>query len=127
YRALGIHIAHEVFGEAARDAGTEGRVEMSDAAHRDVVRQLFAKLHRRWFPPPPKLEEHFLESVKGYRDVAKALRTDSKLAHLSAALYPEIEAAGEAQDAAELRAEVHAVGQMLQVMEDAWISVHLEG
>src|SRR5439155_20416304 len=43
YRALGYHVASQVFGDAVRDA--------ADATGRVVPRRLFATLRRRWFPP----------------------------------------------------------------------------
>jgi hypothetical protein len=124
YRALGHHIASEVFGDAMR--GVEATEEMSDAAHRRVIRRLFSNLHRCWFPPPPKLEESFLQSVQGYTTLDAELRTGANLGEFSLSLYPEL--AG--QPAATLdhrRAELHTVSEMLQLMENAWLGVHLEG
>jgi hypothetical protein len=160
YRALGQHVLESVFGDAME--GVDASAEMSDPVHRDIVRKLFANLHRRWFPPPPQLEEGYLESVQSCIDLEVALRQDKHLAHFSRTVYPESQAiapapspptplprsGGEGGDAplspeagargrgegapdadteAEVRAEIHAVSQMLQVMEDAWLRVHLEG
>ena len=45
---------------------------------------------RRWFPPPPHLEESFLEAVQEYAGFEAALRKDSNLRRLSGSLYPEV-------------------------------------
>jgi hypothetical protein len=97
---------------------------MSDAAHRRVVRRLFSNLHRRWFPPLPRLEESYLESVRACLDLEATLRQDKNLSHFSQTLYPEL---GPAAATDSGRAEVHAVAEMLRVMENAWLGVHLEG
>src|SRR5262249_43992659 len=111
YRALGHHVAHEVFGDCLHDL--EDTTQMSDTAHRAIAHRLFANLNRRWFPPPPKLEENYLESVKGCIELEVALRTDPNLAHFSETVFPELQPAS-ADAAVRERAEVHAVSQMLQ-------------
>jgi hypothetical protein len=135
YRRLGYHVGHAVFDEST--PGTAAREEMTDRVHRKIARGLFGNLQRRWFPPPPSLEENYLESVKGCIELEVAMRTDENLAHFSQTINPEVkELRGDASPAAapvatdgaaRARAEVHAVAEMLQVMEDAWLSVHLEG
>jgi GNAT superfamily N-acetyltransferase len=127
YRMLGQHVAKQVFGEALE--GVDNPLAMTDDDHRRVVRRMFANLSRRWFPPPPKLEEAFLQSVTGYVEVESALRTDANLAHLSQTIYPELkglEPEKAENEAAQRRAEVHAVNQMLQVMENAWLGIRLD-
>src|SRR5262249_60045160 len=59
---------------------------------------------------------------------------DPNLRDFSLALYPELaqSLAGSGQPASDAevdrgRAELHAVDQMLQVMENAWLAVHLKG
>jgi hypothetical protein len=127
YRALGYHVVREVFWDAMRDVDTTA--EMSTEAHRRVITRLFANLHRHWFPPPPQLEEVFLESVKSYIDMQAAFRTDRNLRDYSRGLYPEVSDNGApAGVRADRRiSELHATNQMLQAMENAWLSVRLEG
>jgi hypothetical protein len=131
YRALGCHIAGEVFFEAAQQVDAPSG--MSDTTHRLVVNGLFSKLHSRWFPPPPGFDDRFLQSVRGFVEVERALRTDPNLREFSQSLYPEFAAdsangaAGAVDRRAVAAAELHLVSQMLQVMENAWLVLHLEG
>jgi hypothetical protein len=139
YRALGYHIARQVFCDAV--GGVEASMDRTDAVHRRVVNKLFSNLHSRWFPPPPGFNENFLQSVNGYIEIEKELRTDPNLRDFSRSLYPELGLApitgadganGSERERDEGRAEhryaeLHLVSQMLQVMEDAWLSLHLEG
>jgi hypothetical protein len=147
YRALGHHIAQEVFGDAVQEKESEKN------------RVLFSRLRQRWFAPPPDLEKNFLESVKGFLEVQKGLRGDANLRPLSHDLYPELDSNGDTNAShgplrgtvpflpssagsqpsaaawiAQTRkeqaidqqcAELHAVSQMLQVMENTWLGVRL--
>jgi hypothetical protein len=123
YRVLGEHIARNVFGDVASD----GKADSHPAA-------LFSRLRRRWAQAPPNLDKDFLESVKPFVKIHEALRTDPKLASLSHELYPKRgrlfgDGTGHlaSPPMAEDRADVHAVVEMLQAMENAWLSVDLEG
>ena len=120
YRALGEHIARKVFRDADSDSD-------SDPA------ALFSRLGRRWAQAPPNLDEDFLESMKPFVKMHEALRTDPNLASLSHELYPERgQPAGDgaspaaAPAPADDRAHLHAVVEMLQAMENAWIAVNLD-
>ena len=60
------------------------------------------------------------------------IRKEPDLAELSRDLYPELDRRDLRADAAgpyprALKAELHAVGQMLQIMEDAWLNLGLKG
>jgi predicted acylesterase/phospholipase RssA len=131
YRALGEHTARAVFTAAMHDV--EDTADMTDAAHRRVVRRLFANLRRSWFPPPPQLEENFLDSAKAYAELEADVRRDPNLRDFSLSLYPELAQAlassGQSsnEEIDRSRAELHAVDQLLQAMENAWLAVHLEG
>jgi hypothetical protein len=122
YRALGEHIAQEVFRGAYLDM--ERRVRSRGSREPDPS-SLFEALHRRWFPPPPSLDEGFLKAVDSYTAVQNALRADPNLGRLSAELYPE-NGFDTSHYSLQDRAEIHAVGQMLQVMENVWLSVGLQ-
>ncbi len=127
YRALGEHIAVHVFRDVQRDAGPMPRPA-----------SFFSRLRRRWCPPPPDLDKNFIESVKGFVDVHKDFRDDRKLDRIGRELYPELENMlgrpnnitadqGErSHQPGNENAEVHAVVQMLQVMENAWLALDLE-
>ena len=122
YRVLGEHIARNVFG----DVTSEREPDLHPAL-------LFSRLRRRWAQAPPNLDKDFLESVKPFVKIHEALRTNPNLASLSQELYPMRGRPGNdgTDPAAALpkeneRADVHAVVQMLQAMENAWLGVNLE-
>jgi hypothetical protein len=122
YRELGEHIARNVFSDAASDAGPD-----SSAA------TLFFQLHRRWAQAPPTLDKDYLESVKPCLKIHEALRTDSKLEGLSRELYPkggqptsDAARTASASPPGDDRAAVHAVIEMVQAMENAWIALNLD-
>jgi hypothetical protein len=128
YRALGQHIAEAVFEQSVGD--------MTDPEGIARSNQLFASLQRRWFAMPPEYEAKFVASTQGYIDVQEAFRNDPRLWRLTLDLYPELDPAGVAlqrrrettteQWAARRAAELHVLAQMLQVMENAYLSLDLE-
>jgi hypothetical protein len=156
YRALGHHIATEVFGEAARRMNTESCDPVTAQA---VVRQLFTDVRKRWFPAPPVAERNFHRSGELFIAVERALRGEP-LARLRRQLYGEAEDAsvagqltvspGLAPASADPGAqgtsttggalvspspsgteratnlELHMVGEMLQVMEMVWYGLQLD-
>ncbi|HEV3080370.1 MAG TPA: patatin-like phospholipase family protein [Gemmataceae bacterium] len=135
YRSLGLHVAREVFRDAMDDL--DNPPDTSDLIQRRVVNKLFSNLHRRWFPPPPDFDKSIFQSVQGYLEVEQALREDENLSEFSKSLYPELAqelgANGQAHPPAAMqaakheRAELHLMTQMVQVMENVWLSIHLEG
>lgn len=145
YRALGQHVADAVFAKAcadvkedkARDVKTGIKRPASPAVeHGRWCLDFFTSLVRQWYALPPKYESSFLESTSGFVDIQKALRTQPELWRLSLEIYPELDPNGaeRAQAAAESpeqavrrrSSEVHLINQMLQVMENAWLSLDLE-
>jgi hypothetical protein len=121
YRALGFHIAQEVIGHVSR------RLDRTNGTT-DRRARLFGELRDRWFPPPPEFDRNFLESAKEYMVVQQeALRSDKNLQAFSLAMYPDLEReAGDQEFFDKEAAERHAVAQMLQVMEKAWLLLHLD-
>ncbi len=116
YRVLGEHVAVNVFQEAARGAGPDPGPP-----------SLFSRLRRQWFPPPPDLDKKFLASIRPFVAVQQALRTDPNLERLSLDLYPELaQVYRTPTPAGDPRAEMHAVLEMLQAMENAWVAVGLD-
>src|SRR5262249_21165281 len=81
YRALGQHVAHAVFGDAVH--GLDELNGVGDHIQRRVARRLFADLVRRWFSPPPRLDEMFFKSVRAFADLQADLRSDNNLRDLS--------------------------------------------
>ena len=125
YRALGEHIAVNVFRDVQRDAGPDPRPA-----------SFFSRLRRRWCPPPPDLDKNFIESVKGFVEVHKELRSR----HQAQGHQPRT-LSGNRNDSqsadnngggngrlrpGQEKAEIHAVIQMLQVMENAWLGLDLD-
>jgi hypothetical protein len=145
YRALGQHVAEEVFEQSRYDMEQRlgGPLFRAPAAtppdgerHREACRELFASIERRWFALPPEYESTFLQTTRGYVDVQEAFRKDHRLWRLTLDLYPELDPDG-SQASAHARetpaerverrcAEIHVIAQMLQVMESAWLSLNLD-
>jgi hypothetical protein len=127
YRALGTHIAQEVFAESVgvveqwrqELGGRYDRLSAQDACSQ-YHRRLFAALRGRWMMPPIGQDERYLESAKMWMRFERDLRRDPDLAALSRDIYPEF-------PLAQSRAELHAVGEMLQIMEEAWVNLRLKG
>ncbi|HTU19394.1 MAG TPA: patatin-like phospholipase family protein [Gemmataceae bacterium] len=139
YRALGHHIANAVFEQSVNDLNEERAPdgELPDENRRRFCRALFSSIVRRWFAMPPEFETGFVLSTKQFIDIQEAFRKDARLWRLVFDLYPEYHPgpqilkeleSGETpkQKASRLRAELHAVTQMLQVMENAWLSLNLD-
>jgi hypothetical protein len=123
YRALGYHIAHSVFGESATAAPDDP--ERANLA-------LFSQLRDHWFPAPPELEANFEKVSEAYEKLQQTMRSDHNLRAFTYDLYPEL---GPAPADADLKAdpidracaELHAVNQVVLLMEKAWTAVKLEG
>jgi hypothetical protein len=130
YRELGLHIAAVVFGEAVAEAEESD----PDRIRADFTREVFTSIERRWFSMPAEYEPSFLASTRGYTEVQEALRDNPLLHRLTRDLYPELflnggqpnGGAGHQATATVEAAEVHAVAQMLQVMENAWLGLKLD-
>jgi hypothetical protein len=146
YRALGYHVAREVFAEAVAD------LNASDSSRDDTTLQvafrktheLFSAVRSRWFPAPPDLEANFPDVAQTFATLHAAFRQDENLRALSCDLYPEIdldtrpdavmESPGgpsheevRRNDRHRRTAELHAVNQVLQLMEKAFLGVKIEG
>ena len=125
YRCLGDHIATEVF------EGAVDRVrEVERAKTVDYVPRLFSALQSQWDDAPETQDEDFIASSQAWIAIQKDLRSDHALARLSHQLYPELlpppsDAPGAPTPSEYARAEIHAVSQMLQIMENTWLSLGL--
>jgi hypothetical protein len=141
YRALGEHIAQSVFKQAIDEAKpAEPDTKRRAGAKRESwCRELFASLVRLWFAMPPEYDAHFVESTQRYIDLQDAWRQDPRLWRLTLDMYPELDPAGnlaaslkqkekEKPDEGALReiAELHMLLQMLQVAEDAYLTLKLD-
>jgi hypothetical protein len=117
YRALGHHIAHQVFGAAAEH--WTGRTQNPDQ-YRAEVQAVFAHIRQQWYPPPPSTEGEAIASATVALDLEKSL-AHPELVDLNVGIYPELGhfAGGAPVPPAQVR-EFLAVNQILQVMELAW-------
>jgi hypothetical protein len=124
YRALGDHLATSVFGDAAADFDIH---HLKRHTHLSEVRQFFAKVRNRWFPPPPDFTPNYIAAGKMFADLMASLRTDPNMNLLTHEMYPEIELlTGKKQDNV-ARAELTAINHVLEIMEDTWLGINLEG
>jgi len=122
YRCLGDHVACAVFEDTAN--------RIHDEAHRphvEYVPLLFSVLQSRWNDAPELEDENFVESTQAWIALQHDLRTDPDLARLSRELYPELPPPPSTADLLKDpdRAESHAVSQMLQIMENTWLTLGL--
>ena len=114
YRVLGQHVAHRVFGDPSRN--TESRPPADE---------VFRRLKRKWYPPLPELEQGFVKAIEPVNRVQALLRDGLHLDRLTSEIYPEL-LADFIGDSAMVRAEVHAISQMLQAMEIAWFELNFD-
>ena len=139
YRALGYHIGREVFAEAVREMAAQAARGGTRDPRRET-RHLFSALRQRWFPPPPDLDERYTEAAKQMIQFVHGQRTDDRLSHFTRDLHPELaqrssrsqillpdgSASSGISGQVEM-AELHAVDQLLQIMEMTWLGAHLNG
>jgi hypothetical protein len=139
YRALGQHITEAVFNQSVvemeEDLARDG-LTRDNATHIQQCGALFSSIERRWYAMPPTYESSFVESSRAIIGVQEALRQDERLRRLTLDLYPELDPEGRFrralpketadQEVARRCAELHAILQMLQVLESAWLSLNLE-
>ncbi len=122
YRALGDHIARDVFGEAAGVAEVREALSTPPKKHEDYIRdnqRLFSAVRGRWAQPPANNDESYVQSAGEWSELMRDFREETGLDDLSHALYPETAATAD-------RVVRHTVAQMLQVMEGAWIGLGLK-
>lgn len=110
YRALGYHVASSALGDAVARARVSTTTEID-------VRSLFANLRRQWPEEPPKFADHFVDITKGFVDIQRNISDE-----ISKQIYPEL--TGNSDDD---RKQLHLVCHMLQVLEDAWLTMNLGG
>lgn len=142
YRALGYHVASEVFAASAKIMNRDGCDPQTVQAE---VRDFFARVRRRWFPSPPRSDQNFPKTAQLHVDVDKKLRTEESLQHLCRELYPELRDAsptlarpplfappvGRATPAlvsanADASPELFMTAEMLQMMEMVWFDMKLD-
>ncbi len=124
YRMLGLHVGLTVFHEAAHELNYEFWTETQpDLEFIRGNRKLFSAVANRWASAPPPPEE-FIASADAWVGLQEDLRDQGHLDSLSRDIYPELNAS---EATSGDRIELHAIAQMLQVMEDAWLRLDLGG
>ena len=134
YRALGDHIARDVFSDAVRrvrDDSTWNEPKNLEQYIRGN-QMLFSSLRSRWATAPADHDARYIQSTEEWTRFQRDIRKEPALARLSQDLYPELPLAtkkdlANVSESTRQRAELHAVSQMIQLMESAWINLHLKG
>jgi len=143
YRALGQHIAHAILADSRDDMNLER------ADRRLACRALFSSLTRRWFAMPPGYESSFVQTTLEYMGMQKSLSEEEELHWITEGMYPELGsiiasskstdpatcktgqasvAVSGAANAESARSSIglHTLLRMLQIMENAWLSLNLD-
>jgi hypothetical protein len=108
------------------------------AEHRRIsCRALFTSVARRWFASPPGYESSFIKTTTGYSEMQKSFAEDKELHPISLSMYPEVKnstpvlqpsptvlAAANGADPAPV--EIATLLRMLQILENAWLSLNLD-
>lgn len=115
YRALGFHVTSCALEAAVREVEEHG-----DVGGVASIGRVFAAARRRWLVQPFDYDEKFLQLTERYTRIHESLASGGDLEGISAQIYPE---AGKGAE----RAEIHVVCAMLQLMEDAWTGLRLDG
>ena len=71
------------------------------------------------------LSELYLETNRNWSEIQRDLSKNPELKQLSQDLYPELQAIGTKAHASQ-SAELHTIGRMLAIMENAWIALSLK-
>ncbi len=137
YRALGYHVATEIFGG----------ITLKGTRDRQQREQLFVELAEKWWPPSIADAAAFTQHTRSLAIIYRTLRTDKNLAYLSAQIYPEWQVFMQVAESdkkkantnrprklvpeapeseAEARAGFYVCNSMIQLMEDVYLDLHLE-
>jgi len=139
YRALGSHVACEVFEEAAQDlqdwlkdwlkkfiAGWDDNalVKRYDYAIQRAHARLFGTLRNRWLDQPTGDQASYADSVRAWVELQRELRDKPELAKLGQELYPEL--GDDSRITPEERVALHMHEEILQLVENAWLGLGLD-
>jgi hypothetical protein len=122
YRALGHHVATQVFGEAA--AAWTGAAP-SAAGAQEEVRAVFAGLREQWLPPPDRSPAEWVAASEATLRLEQHFDGNDHLDAMAHATYPEVSGGTPPPPPSPLP-EFRAVSQTLQVMELAWSAMKLK-
>ncbi len=132
YRTLGDHVARRVFGEAQQRLLAQPLWAEPDADREFRLGnpRLFQAVARSWSVPPASQSADYIQGTRDWIALQRDLLRNEALAPLAFELYPEFAPdPGPLDDAARDRtgrAAFHAVGMMIQIMENTWIALNLK-
>ena len=135
YRALGSHVACEVFEEAAPDLQDWLQKFVKDWDEKTWAKQpdyatgarharLFGTLRNRWLVQPTGDKQWYADSVRAFVALQRELRDKPKLARLAQELYPEL--GDDSQSTTEEHVALHMHEEILQHVENAWLGLGLD-
>jgi hypothetical protein len=128
YRALGHHIVQSAIGVIG------DRKELA----RQGVEEIFVKLSQHWYPPSRYVAASFTKHTATYTRLLEKLRTNEDLHFLGEQVYPEWpNLMGQSNQSKkytiwlpakedERRAGFYFCNEVIQLMEDAYLDLHLE-
>ena len=130
YRALGEHVARSIFERVAAQSNRQDELKTRN-------RRLFNGLREQWSEALAVSTETYLNSTTAWVTLQRDLRENPLLGRLSREIYPELARAqaddwsepavlSEARSLERDRAELHAISEMLQVLEDVWVRLDLD-
>jgi hypothetical protein len=136
YRMLGLHIGLDALSSAVNS------VKATPAGNdpRPFTRRLFAELRQIHAVLPNDLVDSYHQSIDAWVRVESGMRADTKLNRLTQSIYPELDitppttlptgsvgaAAASPTTPAEPVAEIRMMGELLQMMETAWLEMDLD-
>jgi hypothetical protein len=124
YRALGFHVGQSTFKEAVAEVEDHERLWSNWDSELEFKRgnqRLFSAVQRRWAPSPSHQNASYVHAARSWVEFQKALLTEKELTDLGRRIYPERTKLSAGSP------EVHAVAQMIEVMEGAWVDLKLSG
>ncbi len=127
YRALGFHVAQSAFKDALDDVNQSEPLWSNLSAEVEFKRgnqRLFSAVQRRWAPAPVNPEDPASPANQSWTKFQTTLRTEKSLAPLSVEIYPELVRVA---SSGVNEQQLHAVAEMIQIMENAWGDLQVAG
>jgi ribosomal protein S18 acetylase RimI-like enzyme len=115
YRSLGLHCVLKAFRPLLQTR--------NEKPGGPSVEELVYELRRRGFPPPPETHEDFLAAAQPFTEVHKSFRDEKSIAEMARAMYGDLVVKGEPIERLQ---GIHTSILMMQVLENAWLTLDLE-
>jgi hypothetical protein len=142
YRALGFHIAVNVFEDAAselkgwlQEDNTKDLAKSSpEHAARRAHARLFAALHSRWIHQPSGDGKWYADSTRSFVELQRTLRDRQELSKFARELYPELgddsqyttKKDGSQSTAKKHVRALHLHEEILQLVGSVWLGLGLD-